>query len=129
MLSGTVAVDSARATIPELGIELANVQLRLAGEGSRHLRVQGGMSSGDGRVTIDGEASIKDDGTPTATLALKGERFLAANRPDLRLIASPDLTAKLEGDRAEQYGHGHGARGRHQVRAATRSCARASTST
>jgi translocation and assembly module TamB len=104
VLSGTVAVDSARATVPELGIELANVQLRVAGEGSRHLRVQGGMSSGDGRVTIDGEATIKDDGTPTAKLELKGERFVAANRPDLRLVASPDLTTKLEGNRANVTG-------------------------
>jgi translocation and assembly module TamB len=103
-LSGRVDVDSARAVVPNLGIELVDIQLAMTGEGGRHLAVKGGMTSGGGRVAIDGSASLTDDGTPTANLTLKGERFLAANRPDLRIVASPDLAAKLEGDHATATG-------------------------
>jgi translocation and assembly module TamB len=103
-LSGRAQIDSASATVPELGITLSHVDMTLTGEGGRHLTVKGGMTSGEGRLSIDGAASIAEDGTPTATLALKGDNFLAANRKDMRLIASPDLQAKLEGGRATASG-------------------------
>jgi translocation and assembly module TamB len=100
-LSGHLDLDSARAVVPELGISLADASLHLRGEGGRQLAVTGAMSSGAGRLGIDGQATLADDGTPAANLTLKGNRFLAANTSELRLIASPDIAASLKGDRAD----------------------------
>ena len=103
-LSGRVEVDSAQATVPELGISLTAIELTMTGQGGRDLALAGGMTSGGGRVALDGKASFAEDGTPTASLTLKGERFVAADRSDLKLVASPDLSAKLEGNHVTASG-------------------------
>jgi translocation and assembly module TamB len=103
-LSGRVELDSAQAAVPELGIVLTGIALKLSGQGGRDLNLSGGMSSGGGRVTLDGKASLAEDGSPTASLTLKGDRFLAADRADMKLVASPDLAARLEGNHVTASG-------------------------
>jgi translocation and assembly module TamB len=103
-LSGHLDLDSARAVVPRLGITLTDVDLHLKGQGGRQMALTGSMASGPGRVALDGQATLANDGTPKAALSIQGNRFLVAGTEEVRLIASPDLKASLEGNRAEING-------------------------
>jgi translocation and assembly module TamB len=95
-LSGAVALTGFTAQVPGQAVRLRDGVLVLAGVPGQ-LVLRGTVVSGDGTLTIDGRID-RDDPVP-ALLRVGGDRFRVANRPDLSLLASPDLTLALRNGR------------------------------
>ena len=105
-LSGTVGsprfVGQARlvdgkADIPRLGIELRDLQLTAAGDGSGVLAIDGRARSGEGTLAIKGRAGVPGTETPVR-LAITGNNFQAMDTEEIELVASPDLEFTYDGE-------------------------------
>jgi translocation and assembly module TamB len=95
--SGAARLTQGSAHVPRAGIDLADVHLEAVADPGGHLRLDGGARSG-GAVTLHGEAWLAPGGTPRAEATLSGQRFLAADTRDARVVASPDLTLGWRAD-------------------------------
>ncbi len=87
-VTARLAIRDFRSDVPLLGIQLEDGELvaRMADDGSIDTRAK--ISSGEGALEVGGRsASIRE-----LDLAIRGERFLAANFPAAHLIVSPELT-------------------------------------
>ncbi|MCC7413668.1 MAG: translocation/assembly module TamB domain-containing protein [Gammaproteobacteria bacterium] len=91
------ALDAAvrAATVPRLGIAVANGRLHARVRPSGEVEIDGGLDSGGGRLGIDGRATLATLRDWTMTLGLRGERIEVVNLPEARVLASPDLTLTL----------------------------------
>ena len=95
-LNGVLQIEHAQAEVLAAGITLADLQLSVRGDGKTPLRVQGAVSSGKGKLTVDGSVDIAAAGGPGVDLTLKGENFQAARLPEALVEISPDL--RLQGN-------------------------------
>lgn len=103
-LYGPVTIRNASANVPRLGVQLRDMKVTATGTAAGHLAVHGTVRSGTGTLTIDGTAAIGPGASPEANLTLSGTRVQALNSEDAQLIASPNLTFKLKGNRADLTG-------------------------
>lgn len=89
-VGGEVVLDMAALVIPDAGLDLKDLKLVLKGDGKR-LSLNGGVSSGPGRLELKGGAELDAaEGWP-AELTLKGERFQAVALPEVVVYVSPDI--------------------------------------
>ncbi|MGH8456800.1 MAG: translocation/assembly module TamB domain-containing protein, partial [Stenotrophobium sp.] len=89
-LSGQLALSGGRAKLPLPGISLEDVQLRLSGDGSGPLALDGSMKSGGGSLSLSG--TVDPSASPLrADLNIKGDEFQAMATPDARIWATPGL--------------------------------------
>lgn len=99
---GLAALTDASAKVPEMGLDLKNIELR-ADSGAERLTLTGGVDSGEGSLQLEGR--LDQPGAPDWELeaSLKGERFLATNSSEITAQISPDLslTASTEATRLE----------------------------
>lgn len=89
-ITGEFEVAGARARIPEVGIEIEEIELRARGDGRGPLRIDGGARSGDGRVSLAGTIDLDSRGLPL-DLAVNGEDFRVAMLPEALVEISPEL--------------------------------------
>ncbi|MDX1594629.1 MAG: translocation/assembly module TamB domain-containing protein, partial [Gammaproteobacteria bacterium] len=94
---GTATVDLETIDLPQYGVVLSDLELRARDEAGRALRVTGGVTSGEGRLDLDGRMAPDTEKGWEITLAVAGERFTAADLHELRLLVSPDLEMTLRG--------------------------------
>jgi translocation and assembly module TamB len=91
--AGCLDVTGAGAYIPQAGIEVRDLSLQSEFAGDR-LRIRAlELSSGDGKLKGEGELRLQNWRITEFNGTLGGERFLAINLPELRLVVSPALTA------------------------------------
>lgn len=95
-MNGVLQVENAQAEVQAAGIALSDLQLTVRGDGKTPLRIQGGVSSGNGRLTVDGSVDIAAAGGPAVDLTLTGENFQATRLPEALVEISPDL--RLQGN-------------------------------
>ncbi|MBI5446094.1 MAG: translocation/assembly module TamB, partial [Deltaproteobacteria bacterium] len=97
-LSGSVHLSRAGAYLPPAGIRLEDVSLSARLEGQRILVESFAAKSGPGR--LEGTAELRLEGASVAACRadLRGERFLFANLPELRALATPALQIQGGGD-------------------------------
>ena len=88
---GAVELTMPSARLPAVGITLREITLRLQGDGSDRLRIDGAVVSGPGRLQLDGYLQLDRDRGWPARLKLSGRRFMAVDLPDARLLLSPAL--------------------------------------
>jgi translocation and assembly module TamB len=88
---GEVRLSDGRAMIPDLGLELADLQVRAGAAGLDRLTVEGQVTSGPGQLELQGELGVTPEGTPWSRMTLGGERFRAVRRPEAEVLVSPDL--------------------------------------
>ena len=89
-LQGQVAVVDGHAKLVTPDIELKDVQLKLSGNGSGPLSLDGTMKSGDGSLSLSG--NVDPSVTPLrADVQLKGDSFQAMASPDAHVWITPDL--------------------------------------
>jgi len=103
-LYGPVTIRNASADVPRLGLQLREMNVTATGTAAGHLAVHGTVRSGTGTLTIDGTAAIGPGATPEANLTISGTKVQAMNTEDAQLVASPNLTFKLKGNRADLTG-------------------------
>ncbi len=95
-VDGQIRVIDASARIPAAGLQLADINLQVRGDGTGPLTLDGGLKSGEGRLAISGSVDPARPGGPYVDIAVTGDRFRAAQLPEADVALSPDL--KIEGN-------------------------------
>jgi translocation and assembly module TamB len=98
LVSGGIRLEEAGVTIPEAGIELEVPLLQAEVVSAEEMRLIGEIRSGDAALNLEGELGFPDQ-RPRAEIRIRGERFLAVDRPDIRARISPDLTVSFVPER------------------------------
>lgn len=89
-ISGDARLNQFSAELPGLGIKITEGDITLRGEPNGQARLNGVLSSGKGKLQINGSLDLADKNSPLK-VTLKGENIRVANTPDLRADMSPDL--------------------------------------
>ena len=96
-LRGSLALEDARADVVPAGLAVEEISFRLRDAGPGTVRLDGGLRSGPGEMTLDGTARFTDtDAPPAVDLRLQGGDLEVQNTAAVRLLVSPDL--RLSGD-------------------------------
>ena len=95
MLSGGVRLAEASVTIPKAGITLEVPQMAAEAVSEGQMRISGELRSGDESLHLEGELILRDL-RPQAEILIRGERFLALDRPDVRARISPELKVNFQ---------------------------------
>lgn len=82
--------------VPRLGIKLRDLELSATSHEGNRIGLRGRMASGEGNLTLDGQATLSAAAGWPVNLNLRGERFLAADIPEARVYVSPDLAIGFE---------------------------------
>ena len=98
IMSGAIKLQNGQALIPFLGIDIADLQVAIQGNPQGKLDITGSAQMGTGTLNLNGTVDPSEKNIPLQ-LALGGERLLVADRPDARILLTPDLTlaGNLEG--------------------------------
>ncbi len=91
VVKGSIDLEMEKAQLPLTGITLQDIELHLTGNGSERLQISGGLSSGPGRLQIDGYLSLERQQGWPASLSIRGERFQAVDLANIQLLVSPDI--------------------------------------
>lgn len=93
-LGGSLNLRDGALEVPALGLALKAVNASLVADNDARLALQGEARSGTGslRFLSDVEAPFSD--TPTLNLQLDGDNFTLAERPELRMTVSPQLSVE-----------------------------------
>ncbi len=92
--AGTAELRDGSALVPDLGINIRDIHARVKGSSSGDITLNAGMSSGGGTASIEGRAGFRGKGI-SMDFRIQGENFEAVKVPELRLLASPDITVRL----------------------------------
>ena len=89
-IQGEFQLEDAGADISVAGLRLQQIELTASSDPNRpeHVNFSGGLTSGPGRVDINGEANLQSQ---QLALQLQGEKLEVFNTPDARALLSPDL--------------------------------------
>jgi len=79
-------------SVPKLGIEVKNVFAQLHSVNENDITLSAKGRSGGGEIHLDGKASLNQEGHPGLSIAIQGNRFLAMNTQDVKILISPELT-------------------------------------
>ena len=103
-IDGGAELKEAAIDIPEIGLELRQIELRVAAPEMGRITLEGAVASGKGRLTVNGETLIRaEQGYPT-TLRIQGEDWTAINTAEAEAHISPDLTIKSHARRTDIEG-------------------------
>lgn len=79
-------LSNGRAELPQLGLNLNDINLQATSEGQQMISVSGGLSSGEGELSIDGQLDFAKLNEPRVQLSLSGD--------DLQLMKTPEISVK-----------------------------------
>lgn len=99
---GELVLEADRVALVTPGLELTAVRAALVGQGNQ-VQLDASATSGDGTVNADGTIGFGGDG-PTVDLSVRGERFLALDTRDARVLVSPELQVGVAADRIDVTG-------------------------
>ncbi len=91
--TGAVELNGAEVDIPKFGLQLRKIELAARSQGEKALQIQGSAQSGGGNVTIAGNVPL--DQQP-AKITIDGQRFLASNSKEARVIVNPHLQISVQ---------------------------------
>lgn len=103
--SGRASLSGGAAQITGAGISVHDVGIEVTGDDSGRLVVSGSARSGEGRIAVNGDASVAGAGEWSFRLHVTGSEFEAVKRRDVQLVASPDLEVSAEPGRIEVLGN------------------------
>ena len=95
-IAATGALADAHMEIPELGLVLKDINIRLSSDGSPKLKLLGQLASGAGLLKIDGAMDFKNIREPVMTISLKGENIQLSDTPELTILGDVSLLANFE---------------------------------
>jgi translocation and assembly module TamB len=101
---GELTLREAAADVPRLGIRVQDLRLQARSDGSDILALSGSARSGDGTVQFSGELVLDPERGWPLDASLQGERFLAMNTPETRMLVSPRLQLRVRGSRVDVEG-------------------------
>lgn len=88
LIDGRLALEGGQAHIQAAGIQLQEVRAELRGGFNTPLRIDASARSGEGQVSLRGQADLR---ALTTALDIQGEQLQVANLPDARVWVSPRL--------------------------------------
>jgi len=103
-VNGTAVLDQGSARIPALGIEIEQLHLTASGRNGETIAIEGTARSGPGSLTVKGTVLLNAAQRWQTQLAIKGDHFQAADLPEVKLFASPDLTLSVQNRRIDLNG-------------------------
>jgi translocation and assembly module TamB len=89
-------LKNARADIPELGLQLEELELNVTSDGTSKVDVRGQLRSGNGELLMSGNVDFLNLQAPKVTLVFDGQNLQLAETPELIIVGDINLTAKLE---------------------------------
>ncbi len=92
---GVFNLAEGAAVVPQLGLELESIQLSARNQGVERLLLEGGITSGSGRLTINGNLLLNAAQGWPLTLQLNGKNIQVARLPEAEIEVSPDLKMVL----------------------------------
>lgn len=95
-LLGSVDLREGAMDIPELGLELRGIDLRLSTPNRDQVSLEGTLLSGKGRLQLTGELALDAQAGFPASLRLTGEALKVANLPEAEVEITPDLTVEWD---------------------------------
>ncbi len=94
LIEGGIRLEEAGTTLPEAGIQLGVPLLEATVVSTEEMHLTGELRSGGESLRIEGQVGFAEQ-APRAEIRVRGERFLAVDRPDIQARISPDLTVTL----------------------------------
>jgi len=91
--TGALQLDNAGTDIPLAGLALNDITAVMSGNGAQ-LDLRAEASSGPGKISAEGSIDISSGLPAKLDLAVRGERFLAIDLPEARVLISPDLNLR-----------------------------------
>ena len=95
LFKGTTTLSDGQVSVPRLGLNLADLQLTLAGDG-RHLDLAGSVRSGQGSLSFKGSGD-RAAKVWHAKAQLQGTDFRSLDLLEAQLDLSPDIQVTLDG--------------------------------
>ncbi len=103
--SGEARLTDFFVEIPEYNLRLREGDVRVTASADRSMTVTGTVLSGrDGSARIEGRIAPDAKDGERLRLRITGDNFLAANRPDLMLRVTPDVTIAVGAERIDIEG-------------------------
>ncbi|MFT7131761.1 MAG: autotransporter translocation and assembly factor TamB [Cyclobacteriaceae bacterium] len=90
--------------IPALNLRFSDLALEVSAPTERDIQFRGNATSGNGQITLVGEGAQLFSPSRELTASLKGSQFTLVNRPELRVVVSPDLAVAIEGQQIKLTG-------------------------
>lgn len=101
-VDGQLQLAEAAASIDAAGIDLRDVEVTVSGDPTASLQLKARARSGDGELQATATAQLGEQQRVEARVS--GERFLAYNTDDARVVVTPDLQFRLDGRQATLEG-------------------------
>lgn len=106
-LKGQARLVEAAVDIPELGLEIRDVELLAHTPNLQQLSYTGRARSGEGRLKLSGETRLQpDQGFPTR-IEVQGQDWVAVDIPEAEMQVSPRLVLEHSAKRSELDGEIH----------------------
>lgn len=96
VIYGDIDADQVSAYIPDLGIKVSDIKLKLTGTQKGDADFYGQASSGDGKITFRGTFATASGGYLPAHLHVEGDRFEVIKTPGAWILVSPDIRVRIE---------------------------------
>ena len=90
-LKGKLHILDGRARLPSAGLELTDARLEIRSNEAGPLAIDGGVTSGSGRLNLSGTLQQPPGASPTIDLTITGQNFLATNLPEAVVEITPQL--------------------------------------
>jgi translocation and assembly module TamB len=103
-VSGGVDLVDASLDIPELGLELRELGMQVKAISQTELALTGSLSSGKGKLALDGKLELDGEAGFPLQLNLKGSDLTVANIPEAEVHVSPNIHFQRSGKAANLKG-------------------------
>ncbi len=104
-LGGTLNLQDGALDVPALGLALEAINASLVADNDARLALQGEARSGTGSLRFFSEVEAPLSDSPTLHLRLDGDNFTLAERPELRMTVSPQLSVEASPQGAHVSGN------------------------
>ncbi len=107
VVAGQVALKNGEANLPDLGLELRQINLAARSDKAERVVLEGALNSGGGRLEISGHSELSLGGERRFDMELKGNDFEVAKLPTVHAYISPDLRLGADSKLAQLTGRVH----------------------
>ena len=103
-VSGQLQLSNTGFLVPDLGIEIKNMDAAGRTTPGGQYEVRGQFQSGEGTTNLYATMTDNKKGIPVINAQLQGEKFEVINLPEMWALTSPDVILKLTGGSADLNG-------------------------
>jgi len=90
-IQGAASLDLPSVKIPDAGLDLRDVLVRAESDNGRHMHLDGGITSGKGRLDLGGDIELDAAQSWPMLVTLRGKDFQLLNLPDKNARIATDL--------------------------------------